>query len=58
LKKIHASKNNCVLFCGDYANLEKCSKCGYDRYKKKKVGGDDNNTNDENVPMLIKQEEG
>jgi hypothetical protein len=23
------------LFCGDYADLDKCPKCGYDRYKRK-----------------------
>jgi hypothetical protein len=34
--KIHACKNNCLLFHGDYANLDKCPKCGYDRYKTKK----------------------
>jgi hypothetical protein len=29
------------LFCGDYVDLDKCPKCGYDRYKRKKDGGDD-----------------
>jgi hypothetical protein len=37
VEKIHACKNNCVLFRGDYADLDKCPKCGYDRYKRKKV---------------------
>jgi hypothetical protein len=23
------------LFCGDYVDLDKCPKCGYDRYKRK-----------------------
>jgi hypothetical protein len=36
------------LFCGDFANLDKCPKCGYDRYKRKNDGGDDNNADDEN----------
>jgi hypothetical protein len=27
------------LFRGDYANLDKCPKCGYDWYKRKKNGG-------------------
>jgi hypothetical protein len=36
------------LFCGDYADLDKCPKYGYDRYKRKKDGGDDNNADDEN----------
>jgi hypothetical protein len=25
------------LFRGDYADLDKCSKCGYDRYKRKRM---------------------
>jgi hypothetical protein len=36
------------LFHGDYADLDKCPKCGYDQYKRKKDGGDDNNADDEN----------
>jgi hypothetical protein len=52
--KIHACKNICVLFCGDYADLNKCPKCGYDRYKRKNNGGDDNNADDENKPYEIK----
>jgi hypothetical protein len=36
-------QEHCVLFHGDYANLDKCPKCGYDRYKRKKDGGDDEN---------------
>jgi hypothetical protein len=31
--------NSCVLFRGDYADLDKFPKCGYDRYKRKKEGG-------------------
>jgi hypothetical protein len=42
------------LFRGDYADLDKCSKCGYDRYKRKKDGGDDNNADDENEPDEIR----
>jgi hypothetical protein len=42
------------LFCGDYVDLDKCPKCGYDRYKRKKDGGDDNNANDENEPGEIR----
>jgi hypothetical protein len=37
VEKIHACKNNCVLFRGDYADLDKCPKCGYDRYKRKRM---------------------
>jgi hypothetical protein len=54
VEKIHACKNSCILFCGDYADLAKCPKCGYDRYKRKKDGGDDNNADDENEPGEIK----
>jgi hypothetical protein len=42
------------LFCGDYADLDKCPKCGYDRYKRKKDGGDDNDADDENEPGEIR----
>jgi hypothetical protein len=54
VEKIHACKNNCVLFCGNYADLDKCPKCGYDRYKRKNDGGDDNNADDENEPGEIR----
>jgi hypothetical protein len=42
------------LFHGDYANLGMCPKCSYDQYKRKKDGGDDNYTYDENEPGKIK----
>jgi hypothetical protein len=42
------------LFRGDYVDLDKCPKCGYDRYKRKKDGGDDNNADDENEPGEIR----
>jgi Zn ribbon nucleic-acid-binding protein len=54
VEKIHACKNNCVLFRGDYVDLDKCPKCGYDQYKRKKDGGDDNNADDENEPSKIR----
>jgi hypothetical protein len=54
VEKIHACKNSCVLFHGDYADLDKCSMCGYDQYKRKKDGGDENNVDDENVPGEIR----
>jgi hypothetical protein len=37
VEKIHACKNSCVLFHGDYADLDKCPKCGYNRYKRKRM---------------------
>jgi Zn ribbon nucleic-acid-binding protein len=54
VEKINTWKNNCVLFRGDYADLDKCPKCGYDQYKRKKDGRDDNNANDENEPDEIR----
>jgi hypothetical protein len=42
------------LFHGDYADLDKYPKCGYDRYKRKKDGEDDNNVDDENEPREIR----
>jgi hypothetical protein len=42
------------LFHGDYAALDKCPKCGDDRYKRKKDGGGDNNADDKNEPSEIK----
>jgi hypothetical protein len=39
---------------GDYPNLDKCPKCGYDRYKRKKNGGYDNIADDENEPGEIR----
>jgi hypothetical protein len=50
--KIHACKNSCILFGGDYADFDKYPKCGYDRYKRKKDDGDDNNV-DEMIIMLM-----
>jgi hypothetical protein len=46
--------NSCVLFRGDYADLDKCPKCGYVGFKRKKDGGDDNNADDENKPGEIR----
>jgi hypothetical protein len=37
IEKIHACKNSCVLFRGDYADLDKCLKCGYDRTRGKRM---------------------
>jgi hypothetical protein len=56
VEKIHACKNNCVLFRGDYGDLDKCPKSSCDRYKRKNDGGDDNNAVDENEPGDIRGE--
>jgi hypothetical protein len=54
VEKVHACKNNYVLFHRDYADLDKCPKCGCDRYNRKKNGGDDNNADDDNEPVDIR----
>jgi len=41
VEKIHACKNDCVLFRGDNADLNECPECGTPRYKKRKDGGDE-----------------
>jgi Zn ribbon nucleic-acid-binding protein len=42
------------LFRRDYADLDKCPNCGYDRYERKKNGGADDNANEENEPGEIR----
>jgi Zn ribbon nucleic-acid-binding protein len=42
------------LFHEDYGDHNKCPKCGYDQYKRKKNGGDDNSADDENEPGEIR----
>jgi hypothetical protein len=37
VEKIYACKNSCVLFHGDYADLDKCPNCGYDWHKRKRM---------------------
>jgi hypothetical protein len=54
VEKIYGCKNSCVLFHGDYADLDKFPKCGYDRYKRKKDGGDDNSADDGIEPGKIR----
>jgi hypothetical protein len=39
---------------GHYADLDKCPKCGCNQYKRKKDGGDDNNSDDKNEPVEIR----
>ncbi|WVZ96293.1 hypothetical protein U9M48_041949 [Paspalum notatum var. saurae] len=42
VEKIHACKNDCILFRGDdYADLTECPECGTPRYKRRKDGGDE-----------------
>jgi hypothetical protein len=42
------------LFHGDYADIDKYPKSGYDGYKRKMDGGDDNNADDVNKPGEIR----
>jgi len=41
VEKIHACKEDCILFRGDYKDLTECPKCGTSRYKCRNDGGDD-----------------
>ena len=41
VEKIHACKNDCVLFRGDHADLTECPECGAPRYKRRDDGGDE-----------------
>jgi hypothetical protein len=56
VERIHACKHNCVLFHGEYEDLDNFPKCGFDRYKKIKDGGD--NANDGDEPMKIRGKKG
>ena len=35
----HAFPNDCILYRGEYADKEICSKCGHDKYDKSKIKG-------------------
>lgn len=50
VEKIHACNNSCVLFCGEYVDLDNCPKCDSSRYKRKKDGGDNNANYGDNEP--------
>ena len=56
VERIHACKHNCVLFHGEYEDLDNFPKCGFDRYKKIKDGRD--NANDGDEPMKIRGKKG
>jgi hypothetical protein len=46
VEKIHACKNDCILYRGkEYEDLKKCPICGFDRFNRRKDGGDDDNCN-------------
>jgi hypothetical protein len=46
VEKIHAGKNDCILYRGpEYKDLEKCPIYGHDRFNHRKNGGDNKNRN-------------
>jgi hypothetical protein len=46
VEKIHACKNDCILYCGpNYEDLKKCPICGLNQFNYRKDGGDDENCN-------------
>ena len=57
VERIHACKNNCVLFRGEYEDLDNCPKCGFGRFKRTKDGRD-NNAEDGNEPVEIRGRKG
>ena len=36
-ERIHACKNDCILFQKEYANMNKCPTCGEPKWKNKKI---------------------
>jgi hypothetical protein len=52
-KKIHACKNDCILFCGDNAALTECPKYGTSRYKRRTDEGDDDEEVHHWVPRKV-----
>jgi len=57
VERIHVCKSNYVLFRGEYEDLDNCPKCGFDRFKRAKHGGD-NNAEDGNEPEEIRGRKG
>jgi Zn ribbon nucleic-acid-binding protein len=41
VEKIHACKNDCILYRGDNAELTECPECGTSRYKRRNDRGDE-----------------
>lgn len=44
VERIHACKNDCILFHGEHADLKECPKCKTSRYKCRKDGGNEERT--------------
>lgn len=54
VERIHACKNDCCLFRGDYSDLEECPICGTSRYKSRRdVGEDDGCSRRRGVPRKV-----
>ncbi|KAL6654028.1 hypothetical protein ACP70R_007493 [Stipagrostis hirtigluma subsp. patula] len=41
VEKIHACKEDCILYRGEFADLTECPECGTSRYKRRNDWGDD-----------------
>ena len=52
-EKIHACKNDCILFHGENAGKEECPKCGTSRYKRRTDEGDDGEETCRRVPRKV-----
>ena len=52
-EKIHACKNDCILFHGENAGKEECPKCGTSRYKRRIDEGDDGEETRCRVPRNV-----
>ena len=38
-KSYHIFQNDCILYRGEYEDIEVCPECGHDKYKKSKIKG-------------------
>ena len=52
-EKIHACKNDCILFRGDNVVLTECPKCGTSHYKRRTDKGDDGEERHHRVPRKV-----
>ena len=52
-EKIHACKNDCILFRGDYEANTECPKCGTSRYKRRTDEAGDDEEMRRRVPRKV-----
>ena len=52
-KKIHACKNDYIMFRGDNPALTECPKCGTSSYKRRTDEGDDDEETRHRVPRKV-----